>query len=327
MNVLKWFTKQTTTASLQQEINDLTIEEKQQVYDGLQQLFELLDKSIDKNTTQDMLISKKIGYFSETSAQQNVLLQQVVGDTEHILQSTQNIERITQEVVELSAENKALVEQGSTSVDVLLKQMDYIADVFQNLQQAINELRHDSEEIAMIADVIGGISDQTNLLALNAAIEAAHAGEYGKGFAVVADEVRKLADQSKQSLGEIKGRVQQISERITYVSDEVVTHGKNVQTTKDMTNETRRYLNNISASQHRLAENMTNITEVTEATSAVTMQFTQKLGDVAQGFTDNEDQIDALHNHSKQKFVYSTELFAYLMQARELLQALQKNKL
>ncbi|SFC97907.1 methyl-accepting chemotaxis protein [Clostridium uliginosum] len=75
------------------------------------------------------------------------------------------------------------------------------------------------EDIKMMANVIAEVSEQTNLLALNASIEAARAGEQGKGFAVVADEVKKLAEQSKETVDQIKGVISEVQSAFNNLSD------------------------------------------------------------------------------------------------------------
>lgn len=96
--------------------------------------------------------------------------------------------------------------------------------------ESISALKQQSDEIALITEVIQSITDQTNLLALNAAIEAARAGEQGKGFAVVAEEVRKLAEQSKQSATQIAGLIESIQTQSNAVLDQHVVSTKRVET-------------------------------------------------------------------------------------------------
>ncbi|GFM28556.1 globin-coupled sensor protein [Novosphingobium sp. PY1] len=69
---------------------------------------------------------------------------------------------------------------------------------------AMDKIKHSSEEIGQISEVIENIAFQINLLALNARVEAARAGEAGKGFAVVASEVGALAHRTSDSAKSIK---------------------------------------------------------------------------------------------------------------------------
>ncbi len=70
-----------------------------------------------------------------------------------------------------------------------------------------------------ILKFVSDVASNSNLLGLNAAIEAARAGEQGRGFAVVADEIRKMADNSAQSVRDIKDILHNIQGEIRKVVD------------------------------------------------------------------------------------------------------------
>lgn len=69
--------------------------------------------------------------------------------------------------------------------------------------------------------MINNVAKNTRILGLNAGIEAARSGEYGKGFAMVAKEITKLADQSGDSVNEIRGLLQSMKEKVDEVTKTV----------------------------------------------------------------------------------------------------------
>lgn len=138
----------------------------------------------------------------------------MANDSEALLEEmTKDVEQIATSasfVVEASSQTTEEANQGKSTVQKTIHQIDTISHAFEELSNVVTNLEKRSFEITEIISVISEISAQTNLLALNAAIEAARAGESGKGFAVVADEVRKLAEQSEQSVEKVGNLVREI---------------------------------------------------------------------------------------------------------------------
>ena len=110
-----------------------------------------------------------------------------------------------------------LVNAGKENMTVMIHKMDYVTEVSDNLQQAVNNVHSGLDGINNMINVIQDIADQTNLLSLNASIEAARAGESGKGFAVVADEIRNLAESCSNSVTDIVKTTDNMRELVNIV--------------------------------------------------------------------------------------------------------------
>ena len=97
---------------------------------------------------------------------------------------------------ELAQKVKSDAESGSNQMCEMLSSME--------------DIKNSSRNIANVIQVIDDIAFQTNILALNAAVEAARAGEQGQGFSVVADKIRQMAENSVDSVNDIRKIVRTI---------------------------------------------------------------------------------------------------------------------
>ena len=108
---------------------------------------------------------------------------------------------------------KQIVSNGLETIQELKDKAKATTKVTAEVISNIQDLEEASQSIAKIIGAINDIADETSLLSLNASIEAARAGYAGRGFAVVADSIRKLAEQSLNSVNEIKGIVGRIQKQ------------------------------------------------------------------------------------------------------------------
>jgi methyl-accepting chemotaxis protein len=110
----------------------------------------------------------------------------------------------TNDAAQMSQRVNTSTTQGRTEIESTIGLIRQLSGQAEETALIIGDLKHESDAISSVLDVIRGIADQTNLLALNAAIEAARAGDHGRGFAVVASEVRTLAQKTQESTGNIQ---------------------------------------------------------------------------------------------------------------------------
>ncbi len=152
-----------------------------------------------------------------------------------------------------------LAEEGGTTMTQAKDEVRALERETRLTGESISALKQQSDEIALITEVIQSITDQTNLLALNAAIEAARAGEQGKGFAVVAEEVRKLAEQSKQSATQIAGLIESIQAQSNAVLDQHVVSAKRVETNSQLLEQATRAFEQIVRQLETSVDNTSHI--------------------------------------------------------------------
>jgi len=127
--------------------------------------------------------SRQAAALEETSATLEEISSMTKRNSEHALHAK-----------DLSAQTRHAAEQGTSRMA--------------GMQEAMNEIKASSDNIAKIVKSIDEIAFQTNILALNAAVEAARAGEAGAGFTVVAEEVRALAQRSAHAARETAEKIE-----------------------------------------------------------------------------------------------------------------------
>ena len=109
-------------------------------------------------------------------------------------------------------------EQLSEGVEQLaISSKDF--DTFMNqLSKAQHEMQQQVENTTKILEMINVVAKNTRILDFNASIGAARSGEFGRGFSVVAKEITKLADQSADSVNEIRQFISQLNEKVDEVA-------------------------------------------------------------------------------------------------------------
>lgn len=323
----RWFDKEQVLVQVNEEIDTLSQAERTQVIEGVELLLQLLKKANAKNTEDDSLFMERIAVISDSLQKDQTMLDTTYESAQTIVQDTEEIQQITTSVESQVEQNNQLIEEGRNQMEALSSQMEKVREIFTNVGVSIGDLQQDTKEIQDFAKLIGAIADQTNLLALNASIEAARAGEHGKGFAVVAAEVRKLAEQSKQALEQINGKVSEIVQHMERVAASVLQQQQTVDHTQQMSAETEQYFVRIAQSEQQLAQNMQQIQQTTEQTFNQVMALQSLLEQIVVSSQGSMQQIEQLYGFSEIKSYNANDMISYIIQLKDLIESLTHNRL
>ena len=170
---------------------------------------------IRKNKSQSMYIPKEYYGcpFTATMVPISDKSGKVIGGIS-VSRSTRKQEQLSgvaQQFASSSEEISASTEQlaaSSKEFDVFMSQ----------LAKAQHEMQRQVENTTKILEMINVVAKNTRILGFNAGIEAARSGEFGRGFSVVAKEITKLADQSADSVNEIRQHIAQLNEKVDEVA-------------------------------------------------------------------------------------------------------------
>ncbi len=204
----------------------ILIEEIQATFNKMKELIQQVKELSSEVSVSSENVSKTSSVFLKSTEDISTAMNEIeqginqqAKDAEECLLQMDNLSKKielvsenTKEIGQIADSTKNSIKQGTVITDELNQQTQSTIETTNQIITEIEKLAEKSSSINKIINVINDIANQTNLLSLNASIEAARAGEHGKGFAVVASEIRTLAEQSKNSVNDIKKIIGSIQE-------------------------------------------------------------------------------------------------------------------
>lgn len=235
---------------------------------------------------------------------------------------------VSQHVTEVENSSKELLEQSKVNEQRLhsLREINgKVSESMNNTNQVALKLSKAVGEIGVTLNIIGDISASTNLLALNASIEAARAGEAGKGFAVVATEVGNLANDTKESLEQVKEVIAKVQQNVSDMTMFVEENSEKLEQQNEYFNEVFAGIRDMINVLHTSIRNIASMGEAHSKQSDVirsTVQINENIAEsIRQENTEFSGINDMVENNTKD-IQEMTEQVAVLNQMAERIKVL-----
>ncbi len=263
-----------------------------------------------------------ISDLAEGTMKQAQDTQKTNGSMNELAQHIYMVKQKTSDIIASTVGATTMIEKASNTMKALNTTMSDSLNVAEEIGISMNALNILNKNINHIMQMVENISEETNLLALNASIEAARAGEAGKGFSVVAKEVRRLADQSKQSVGEVRQTLatmeNHMSETLSLVEESRVTFNTQEKVVKE-TYEV--FYSIIDILQHMSNELLQVGTQVDsmEGTKVNVMQQVGRIRDVTQEAAATTQEVNSLSIHQQESMNQLTVFSEALIERMEKL--------
>ncbi len=266
-------------------------------------------------------ISESTLSTAENIQTQTTMTANIQNSIEQTIESSNAMVTIAKQSGQINNESLAIMNK-------LKEQSQVISDTNKDVAMAMDALQKKTEEVRNIADTILDISSQTNLLALNASIESARAGEAGRGFAVVADEIRQLAERTKQeteAIGVISddltqnaakaaGAVNQSinatgaqDQMIAEASESFAAMNENVTELIANIENIDVMLNDLSAANNQIVDNITNLSATTQEVTASSNQASELSNTNMENAENAKNQLNGVLEVSHQLDKYILE--------------------
>lgn len=271
------------------ELIDRVSQNAQEITAQSEELYASTEEMSSQTEETTRLIDRVV---EETVAQ----AKEATGSARSIAAADEGVGQIAGSIVSINddvTKSLQLAENGGVTMEQAKQEVLALEKETRVTGESIAALKLQSDEIALITEVIQSITDQTNLLALNAAIEAARAGEQGKGFAVVAEEVRKLAEQSKQSATRIAGLIESIQVQSNAVLDQHVISAKRVETNTVLLEQATSAFQQIVRQLQTSVDNTSHIRVASNEIAETTKQVATSSLHIAQ---ESEQMAEAMRN-------------------------------